>query len=270
MDDPADVLGFGRTPPHDYDLRPPRRRRSRQARLAATALTALGALVVGFLLTTGMSAGREQAQAQLERKDELIALITERQERADELTAEVEELRATVDEAQAEAAAGVPVLRDEVERVELAAGLADLRGPGLRLVLDDGAPEACPEQRYACQIQDSDLQLAVNALFGAGAEAVSVNQERVVSTTSIRSVGQTIMVNLTLMATPYELRAIGDPEELRERVERSEFAQQFAGWTQEYGLSWNLEEADEVVIPRYGMTVGMEARPPDGDAAASQ
>lgn len=270
MADPADVLGFGRTPPHDYDLRRPRGRRSAVPRPIAVALTALGGLLVGFLLTTGMSAGREEAQAQLERKDELIALITERQERADELAGELEDMRARVDEARAEATAGVPALEAEIERAELAAGVADLRGPGLRLVLDDGDPASCPSTEYVCRIQDSDVQQAVNALFEAGAEAVAVGDERVVATTTVRGVGQTIIVNLRILAAPYELTAIGDPDELADRLEQTTFAQDFASWTQDYGLTWSVEEEDDVRIPRYGLTVGMDAQPPDGHSSQSR
>lgn len=259
MGDPREALGYGRTPPTDYAQRQAPGGRDLRSRAAVGALTALGALVVGFLITTGMSAGREEALAQLDRKDELIELILERQEHADELAAQLDDLRARVDEAQAEAAAGVPALQAEVERVELSAGLTDLRGPGLRVTLRDAAN--CPATDYACQVQDRDVQQAVNALFEAGAEAVAVGGERVMSTTAIRSAGQTIIVNLRVLPEPYALEAIGEPESLLERFAASAFARDFETWTQEYGLRFDVEEEDELVIPRFSGTVGMDARP---------
>lgn len=268
MADPAEGLGFGRTPPHDYDLRPgPGPRRAPGFRVLAGALTALGALAVGFLMASGMSAGREEAQAQIERKDELIALITERQDHADELAEELDDLRGQVEVAQAEAAVGVPALQEEVENIELVAGLVDLRGPGVRLTLSD-APSSCPSTPYACRIQDSDVQLAVNALFEAGAEAVAVGGERVMATTSIRSVGQTVLVNLTVLSSPYEIEAVGDPETLREEFGGTAFAEDFEGWVEEFGLGMDVSEVEEVEVPRYNGTLGMNARP-SGDGTAT-
>lgn len=266
MADPAELLGFGRTPPHDYDVGLQDRWTAPWSRALVLGLTALGALAVGFLLATGLSAGREEAVAQSERKDELVGLIQERQERADELSAELEELRRRVEAVQSEAAAGVPALRAEIAEVELAAGLVGLTGPGLRITLRD-APDTCPSTPYACRIQDGDVQRAVNALFEAGAEAVSVGGERVVATTAIRAVGQTIRVNLRVIAPPYEIEALGDPGHLRRDLQETAFAEDFAGWARDYGLGMDITEVREVRMPRFTGALGMDARPP-GDGSA--
>ncbi len=264
MSDPLQLLGFGRSS-DDYEVPPTGPSRESPPGGVATALTALGALTVGFLLATGLSAGREEALAQGERRDELIALITERQEHADELGEEVEELRARVDEAQARAAAAVPALQSEIAAIELAAGLADLRGPGVRVTLSD-APTSCDARPSDCRIQDFDIQLAVNTLFEVGAEAVAVGGERVTATTAVRSAGQTVLANLSVLSSPYEIEAVGDPQALFEGLDSSDLARDFDDWSQDYGLGFELERADDLVLPRYGGGLSVDARPV-GDTA---
>ena len=261
MANPADALGLGRTPPHEYGDREPTRWRAPWARGAVTAITALGALVVGFLLAAGLSAGREVAIAQGERKDELIHLITERQEHADELAAELDELRSRVNEAEAAAVAGAPALQEDLAEIERAAGLTAVAGPGLVLTFEDASGD-CPGQPVDCRIQDVALQLAVNTLFDLGAEAVAIDGERLTSTTSVRSAGQLVLVNHRVLAAPYELVAIGDPDALEDGVASSQLAADFAAWEDDYGLGLDVEAEDELVVPAFSGSLGVSiARP---------
>ena len=268
MADPAEALGLGQSPPHDYGPRDPRRWRAPWSARAVTALTALGALAVGFLLATGLSAGREVAEAQDARKDELIALIGERIERTEELSAQLDELRGRVAETEEVVFAGVEELRGDVAALELSAGLTDLTGPGVVLVLDD-ASDPCPQRPADCRIQDVDLQLAINTLFAAEAEAVAVNGQRVLSTTAVRSAGQTVLVNRQVLTAPYELVALGDRDALEEAVATSPLAADFAVWRDEYGLRFDLESTPVAEVPAFRGSVPVDlAEPvaPAGDA----
>ena len=268
MADPAEALGLGQSPPHDYGPRDPRRWRAPWSARAVTALTALGALAVGFLLSTGLSAGREVAEAQDARKDELIALIGERIERTEELSAQLDELRGRVAETEEVVFAGVEELRGDVAALELSAGLTDLTGPGVVLVLDD-ASDPCPQRPADCRIQDVDLQLAINTLFAAEAEAVAVNGQRVLSTTAVRSAGQTVLVNRQVLTAPYELVALGDRDALEEAVATSPLAADFAVWRDEYGLRFDLESTPVAEVPAFRGSVPVDlAEPvaPAGDA----
>ena len=268
MADPAEALGLGQSPPHDYGPRDPRRWRAPWSARAVTALTALGALAVGFLLATGLSAGREVAEAQDARKDELIALIGERIERAEELSAQLDALRDRVAETEDVVFAGVEELRRDVEELELAAGLADLTGPGVVLVLDD-ASDPCPQQPADCRIQDVDLQLAINTLFAAGAEAVAVNDQRVLSVTAVRSAGQTVLVNRQVLTAPYELVALGDRDALEEGVAGSRLAADFAVWSDEYGLGFDLAGTPSAEVPAYRGSVSLDLAEPVASATGA-
>jgi uncharacterized protein YlxW (UPF0749 family) len=266
MTDPAAWL-LGREPPHDYDRREPTRWRAPWSPRWTSALTAVGALLVGFLLASGLSAGREAAIAQSERKDELILLIGERQAHAAELDAQLESLRGRVIEAEEAAVAGLPALQSELGDLEVAAGVKELRGPGVLVRLEDGLGP-CPQQPADCRIQDIDLQLAVNTLFGVGAEAVAIDGERVMATTAIRSAGQTILVNHRVMSSPYELSAIGDPATLLPALEESQVVEDFAIWSRDFGLSLALEPVDEIVVSAHGGSLGMTSSVPEASGVA--
>jgi len=228
-------------------------------------LTAAGALLVGFLLSVGLSAGREAARVQNERKDELIALVDARQTRAEALGAQLEQLRSEVAAAESRAAEGLPLLQVQVAEVEAAAGLTPVQGPGLELRFAD-ATTACPTGRAEdCRIQDVDLQLAVNTLFALGSEAVAVNGERVISTTAIRSAGGSILVNYRVLTSPYEVQAIGDAGALKEGIADSSLTSDFEVWRDVYGLGFAVAAGDELEVPAFTGSVRLRAATVDRD-----
>lgn len=224
------------------------------------AATAVGTLVVGFLLTTSMTAGRQAALEQGERKDELIALIGARQERAAALSARLEELRAEVTAAEQSAAVGgAHTLQEQLAQVEAATGLTALRGPGVRLTFADAQDVCSTGSVEDCRIQDVDLQLAANALWAQGAEAVAVNGERIISTTAIRSAGSSILINYRVLASPYVIEAIGDPDRLRDGFLATELAGDFEVWRDVFGLGFATEVVGEVTVPAYTGSVRLRS-----------
>ncbi len=243
LTDPADALGLRPGPTYDYGTPPPSGTDPRRG-------TAVGALLLGFVLVVGLTAGRGSAQAIDDRRDDLVALIQARQLRASELGDRLAELRVEVAAAEREAAQGVPALTLGLERAEALAHVTPVAGPGVRLTLDDAedCASAAPED---CRIVDSDVQEAVNALFALGAEAVAVDGERVVATTAVRNAGATILVNYRVLTPPYVIEAIGPPAALVEGLDASRLGQDFAVWTETYGLGFDVEPAGELVLPAY-------------------
>lgn len=271
MSAPVDALGL-RSEPDDYGAgRPTRWLPGFWSDATARVLTAVGALAVGFLLAAGLSAGRAAAVAEQDRTAELVTLVRARQERADALGDQLTRLRARVAMAQSAAAAGVPALTAQLQRAENAAGLTALRGHGATVTLDD-ASGTCPTGRPDdCRIQDVDVQLAVNTLFGVGAEAVAVNDERLVATTAVRSAGGSILVNYRVLTSPYVIEAIGDPRRLRTGFLQSQFGQDFGVWRDVYGLGFSVAEAQELTVPAFAGSVGLRAaKVGDGTARIQQ
>jgi uncharacterized protein YlxW (UPF0749 family) len=216
------------------------------------ATTAVGALLVGFLLTTGLTAGREAALEQGARKAELIALVGVRQERAATLAERLEELRARVTAAeQSVRTAGAPSLNDKLARAEAATGLTAIRGPGVRVTFSDATGTCSTGRVEDCRIQDVDLQLAANTLWGSGAEAVAINGERIIATSAIRSAGSSVLINYRVLTSPYAIEAIGDPDALQADFVTSTLAEDFEVWKDVFGLGFEAAPVNELILPAY-------------------
>ncbi|MDP8970616.1 MAG: DUF881 domain-containing protein, partial [Actinomycetota bacterium] len=143
--------------------------------------------------------------------------------------------------------------------VENAAGLTALRGPGVTVTLGD-ASGTCPTGRPDdCRIQDVDVQLGVNTLFAVGAEAVAINDERLIATTAVRSAGGSILVNYRVLTSPYVIEAIGDPGRLRSGFLESQLGQDFQVWRDVYGLGFSVAEAQQLTVPAFAGSVGLRA-----------
>lgn len=219
--------------------------------------------VLGFLLATAMSTTKATRRAEAPRRSQLIRLIEARREQVAELDRSVRALREQVDDAQ-EASLRRLRQEDELAATEadlaLQAGTVGLRGKGLVVRLSDSQRDASGDEvEEAYRIHDSDIQLVVNALFAAGAEAVAVNDSRIVVTTPIRAAGDTIIVNFRPLIPPYRIHAIAADQR---RFERSEIARRFKRWTKLFGLGFAVQEAGQVSVPPYSGRVAITTASP--------
>jgi uncharacterized protein YlxW (UPF0749 family) len=131
-----------------------------------------------------------------------------------------------------------------------------LSGPGLVILLND-APKTDAlnvEDLDLARIFDSDMQIIVNALWASGAEAISVNNQRLSSTTAIRSAGDAILVNYRPLLPPYEIAVIGNGDMIRRLEKQKEFLDlSFVAKT--YGLILTITPKDIVEIPAMGVSL---------------
>jgi uncharacterized protein YlxW (UPF0749 family) len=226
-------------------------------------------LVLGFLVSTGFVQERLREREVPSRRLELEALVGERRTDVRELSAEVAELAdrlAGIQDRLARGSSQVREVVEEAERLRVAAGVVGVHGPGVVVVLADSprAPATRGEEADL-RIQDVDVQLVVNTLWRAGAEAVAVNGRRVVSTTAIRQAGGTILVNYSAVTSPYRVVAIGDADPLHQQMAQSEVAERFGVWTEIYGLTFSVERVDETSVPALrGVPAFRLARPVEG------
>ena len=104
-------------------------------------------------------------------------------------------------------------MKKELEKVRMNAGLLAGTGQGVVITLDDSnLPRQPGEDPNLFLIHDEDLLKVINELFAAGAEAVSVNGQRIITNSEIRCVGPTIIINSIKLAPPFIIQAVGDPE----------------------------------------------------------
>jgi uncharacterized protein YlxW (UPF0749 family) len=139
---------------------------------------------------------------------------------------------------QAEAA-----LRAEIEKHMVVAGLTKLIGPGVEVTLEN-----VPGGDYIFAIRDEDLLRVVNELRAAEAEAIAINDQRLVASSEIRQAGPFINVNLERISPPYRIQAIGNPDKLRRELERPGG---LVDTSRYLGVEVRIEVKEELVLPGY-------------------
>jgi uncharacterized protein YlxW (UPF0749 family) len=154
-------------------------------------------------------------------------------------------------------------LRLELERQRLLAGLREVQGPGVRIVLDDSGvypPSSADSGLYL--IHEQDLRDIVNLLWMAGSEAIAINDERLVANSSVYCVGSTVMVNSTRLSPPYTIRAIGNPRVQQDYLRNPSYLQGLKEKARSYGLRFDVEAQSSLVLPAYtGAFLNRYARP---------
>jgi uncharacterized protein YlxW (UPF0749 family) len=213
------------------------------------------AIVVGllaFLLTVDLRTQDTASKINATRRSELAGIVTERQKSTAGLENRLSQLRAQL--AAIAASAGGAQLRKlqaAMASIEAASGSTALSGPGVVVRLSDAQAADQSSNGSDSRIQDVDLQEVVNALWTAGAEAISINGQRLVGTTAIRNAGNAVLVNFRVLTSPYEVAAIGDPSAMQSSFGASDIARHFKTWEQVYGLGFSVEQPSTVEIPAY-------------------
>ncbi len=168
------------------------------------------------------------------------------------LSAEVETLRARIAALQDAAAGqrhGVGALLRDLEPLRARAGMTALEGPGIVVDLADNPRPLRPgEDPNEVILHNYDVAMVLHDLWGAGAEAVAINGERVVATTGIQSLFHTFRVNGRRMTPPLQIAAIGDAARLAEYVSRRGG---YLDYLRAFGFPVRVTHAERVRIPAY-------------------
>jgi uncharacterized protein YlxW (UPF0749 family) len=245
------------------------RRRQRGAppawqRRVGRLLTALTTGLVGFLLAVAYQQVVADQPASTRTRAGLAGEVRARQAQTDELQRQAEQLREEVDRQRA-----ATLGRDEFDQLRnlaAAAGLGRVRGGGVVVQLQDAPPQLDPVTGQPAtanlgRVRDSDLQLVVNTLWDAGAEAIAVNGQRLAATSTIRRAGAAILVDFKPVASPYQVAAIG-PGDLDRRYARSRGGEQLRQLARRYGLVVQVRRQRELVLPAATDPQLHYARPP--------
>lgn len=173
-------------------------------------------VVLGVLLVAQFRTQEYIGRAQIpsRRLEDLSDMLRRSDAERELLEKEVDVLRKQL-AAVGEGERAAEAVRLELEKARMGAGLVAVEGPGLIVVLDDSKRQAEPgESPEVFLVHDEDILKIVNELFAAGAEAISINRQRVITTTEVRCAGPVISVNNVRIGPPYEITAIGDPTTL--------------------------------------------------------
>ncbi|MFC0532842.1 DUF881 domain-containing protein [Phytohabitans kaempferiae] len=232
-------------------------RRPRRGRFGWSVGVPLIAVAAGLLFTTSATTANGTSLRE-DRRPHLAQLIEDRRERVEESDRQRAALLNEV-EAQTEELAGTdaPIAeqrsRGDASRQD--AGFTALRGPGLTVELDDaprlGESRPGNPSNDDLVVHQSDVQAVVNAMWSGGAEAMSIMGVRVISTSAVRCVGNTLLLHGRVYSPPFRITAIGDPAKLRGALDDSDGVQLFRDLVDHFGLGYRETVEGSVTVPAY-------------------
>ena len=215
-------------------------------------------MLIGLFLTQELRIRSAISAAAANPKTEvLISLITNLESETaaqEERLALIRQETETIIQQSSSGESQLTELQNELALQQIRAGITALEGPGITIRLDDNhaglaaAPNDDPN-RYV--IHYENLLYIVNDLRNAGAEGISINGQRIVVSSEIRCVGNVIMVNTTRLAPPFEISAIGHPDDLEEAISSSATYQQLSltGFPASYTIT--DINSNSIVLPAY-------------------
>ncbi|MCZ4497745.1 MAG: hypothetical protein JWQ74_298 [Marmoricola sp.] len=212
---------------------------------------ARGALVLVLFavlaITAAVQTSKNSVSEERERRD-LISQVKERRadvgtqrERIDRLQTENRTLQDNLLRSTGDSTG----VLGQVALLGLRGGIMPAKGPGVEVVADD-APNALSDRN---KVLDSDLQKLVNGLWRAGAEAISINGERLTALSAIRHAGSAITVNYTSLSRPYRVLAVGNPKTLPGRFAESTSGQAWLDLQREIGLRFTMTTESSLRLP---------------------
>lgn len=212
-------------------------------------------LVLGLLLSMqfkSVARDNETRQTQGERIETLQQMLGEEKERAKAQEGLLQQYKEEIDRFRSELVASEGMtdsLLKKMKEAELLAGLTDVTGPGVTITLADSqapAAEGAVEETYI--IHDSDLLMLINELRGSGAEAISLNDLRLVATSEIRCAGAVVSINNTRTSAPFVIRAIGSPQTMYNALNmRGGVVDILSRW----GINISVQMEEQLAISRF-------------------
>ncbi len=227
-------------------------------------------LVGALFVTSWVSSGGADLRGG--RYDDLPGLAAAEARQLEKLRAEQEELTADVDRLteRLSVSIGAKEAQAAARVAQGPAGLEPMRGQGVTITLDD-APDAVADtvtdDVTNLVVHQQDIQAVANALWAGGARAMTIQGQRVVSTTGIRCVGNTVVLHDVPYAPPYVITAIGPPDQLLDSVNVSPYIGFYLQAVAAFQLGWEVTIEPDLEMPGYTGSVELDyAQPAGGDS----
>jgi uncharacterized protein YlxW (UPF0749 family) len=212
------------------------------------ALAVVG-LVLGVMLAFQFRVTREiQSTEPVQRAQQLSAQVSQMKKDRDALQSQVNDLRAQLDKVSTGPQSAD--LKDELDQARIEAGVTELAGPGVEVTLNDSNITLRPgENPNLYVLHDEDVLRVLNEIRAAGAEAISINGQRLLATTEVRCTGPTIVLNKNKrLAPPYVITAIGNPDTLENSLKmKGGVAETLQFW----GIQVAVKKLPQVTVPAY-------------------
>jgi uncharacterized protein YlxW (UPF0749 family) len=228
-------------------------------------------LLAGLLLsaTYGVSGGDEIRRSDAPR---LVDLVRETQQSVDRLSAQRDSLATEFDShhgGSPGADAALAAITDKSARLAVDAGLDPMRGPGLVVTLNDAQRDA--EGRFPRDatpddlvVHQQDIEAVLNAMWSAGADGIQMQDQRIISTSAPRCVGNTLLLNGRTYSPPYVVTAVGDPAAMQAALAASPLVTLYKQYVVRFGLGYTEEPRAEVELAGHSEPVRMQFAKPVG------
>lgn len=226
-------------------------------------------LLAGLLLATThtVSGGRQIRGSEAPR---LVDLVRETQRAVDGLGARRDLLAAQIDSTHGAASGpALTAIEDRAAALSGEAGLDAVRGPGVTVTLTDARRDA--DGRFPRDaspddlvVHQQDIQAVLNALWSAGAEAIALQDQRIIATSAPRCVGNTLLLNGRTYSPPYIVTAIGDPGALTAALAADPQIRLYKQYVIRFGLGYTEQASDGLEVPGYTRPVRMRYARPAG------
>ncbi len=248
---------------------------SRRRRLSAGRLASVVVFTLAGLLFATSALTADGADLRAAGRTDLPALIRDREQRVTSLERNVTTLRAELDTAVAgPTSAELDDVRDAVEELAPQAGLTAVTGPALTITLDDS--DQAPRDGEVTEglalddfiVHQQDLEGVINALWTGGAEAMMIMDQRVISTSSVRCVGNVLSLQGRTYSPPYTVSAIGDVDTMQAALGASETVSIYREYVRELGLGYGAAVEPDTTFPAYDGALSLqyaESAAADGD-----
>ncbi|MFE9813841.1 DUF881 domain-containing protein [Streptomyces sp. NBC_00236] len=243
---------------------PVRRTFRHPAKVLTAAVFALAGLIFVTSANTAKGTNIRTDSSLLKLSD----LIQQRSEKNAVLNESVASVRDDID-TLAERDGGSTEAEDaRLKALERAAGTAKLSGRAVSVTLNDAPQNATASPGYPdpqpndLVIHQQDLQAVVNALWQGGARGIQVMDQRLISTSAVRCVGNTLILQGRVYSPPYKITAVGDPGKLEQALDASPAIQNYLLYVKAYGLGWKVDEREAVTLPGYSGTVDLHYAEP--------
>lgn len=211
-------------------------------------------LVMAFLVTLQIKSvmyNHATATEESLRIDDLLKQLNDARTKNEKLTELNASLRLDIQDFKDEASENSDfskTILSQLERAEIMAGMVEVSGNGIIITVRDSAIENTIGDLNNYIIHDTDLLSIINELCDAGAEAISLNNERIISTSEIRCAGATVSVNNNRYAQPFTIKAIGDPVNMENAIlMRGGVYDTLTAW----GIDLEINKATDIKIPAY-------------------
>lgn len=224
-------------------------------RIAVPIVLAIAGLLFAITGTTARGTNLRSGE-----NTRLVDLIQAAQERNDRTSATSNRLRRQVERLAVQAEdPQVQQVRKEGDAIAGVAGLTPMTGGGLTVTLDD-APAGAIDRSYPglpeptaddLVVHQQDLQAVVNALWAGGATAIQLMDQRIISTSAVRCVGNVLILQDRVYSPPYSVTAIGDVSRLSSALSESSAVSNYREYVDAYGLGWKVERHARITVPPY-------------------